>query len=701
LEAFVTLTIWHRTGILIGVLALLTALVIVVGCEDDGSADRGEAVETQQADDTTEAPALQPQAGSTSEAPGKRAESASGAADNSIILPVTTAGVLVVERQGETTARVGERYEYSILLTNHSDHPAYNVLLKQLSTSAMQIDRVTADGRLLREAGGTPDAPTGVGGGGPVVAEHIRMIRPSPEASNTSAEASEGPPAAKRASTPAAAVRRWHLGVLAAGESREVIVSGFVRQEASFVSCLSVEYDPALCTPIEVVEPELELQRAFLVAGEPVQEAYSCDEIVAVYRAKNPGSGTTLGGVIRETLTEGLRTGEGDEEVEVVFAPLEAGETVSKEVPLVASRRLEYQGRAVATTGALETYSDRNRLRIMHPSLDLELEGPRQSYLGRVLHYEATVRNTSEDPAVKTEIQIQTSKEQVERLVVSTRRVVTGDDGEPRYDLGRLEAGERRRLRFSLEAIEPGMIELDVLVRAHCVEALRKTIHTEVRGVPALRMEMFDRTDPIQVGQQTAYEIHIENQGSAEDLNVQMQARLPENMTFVKAEGATEVTAEGHMLHFEPLERIGPGEVYSWLVQARADEIGKGRFELQVRSEATRKAVRETEPILTTRLSRVAIAPFGLKLAVRPCLGVPIGVQTVLPVSSGRFQSQFDQQRQMVRADWTESFQAHKGKRITVEDLIERPAGERGLGGKRTVEAPPDAGIEQDADLAK
>ena len=52
----------------------------------------------------------------------------------------------------------------------------------------------------------------------------------------------------------------------------------------------------------------------------------------------------------------------------------------------------------------------------------------------------------------------------------------------------------------------------------------------EIRGAPALRLELLDTRDPIEIGDQTTYEIRVTNQGSLDANGIDIVATLPKEM---------------------------------------------------------------------------------------------------------------------------------------------------------------------------
>jgi uncharacterized repeat protein (TIGR01451 family) len=510
---------------------------------------------------------------------------------NVLVLPVGEgAGALRLVAKGEPTVGVGETYQYTVVVSNESNYVLQDVTLRQTTTPGLETYQAMMDGR---ELGPLTEGRAVAAEGIAAKAGRGRPARFIP-AQATPPPPSPAPPQA--ADSLSAHQYAWQVGTLQPHESKTIVISGVAQEDGTVRSCLAVDYRPMLCAAVQVVKPALELERVFLQEGKPTRQFYSCDEIVATYRLTNTGTGPTQRGMIVEQLPQGLATAEGTTTVEIPFEPLAAGQTVTKKVVLKAAQHVEYQGRALAKTGKLETHSGVEPLVAMHPRLEVTIDGPAQSYMGRVLQYDIVVRNVSEDPAVKTTLALGVPQERVERFSISTGEAAAPGAKERTYDLGRLEPGEARRVTVSFEATAPGPIQVAARVQAYCVDVLEKTAQTTITGIPALRLEVIDRVDPVPVGGTTTYEIQVKNQGSADAVDIQVRAELPENMTFVEGKGPSAVQQEGQTLVFGPVARIPPGEVVSWTVQARGEKAGLARFRLSLTSAQIRTPILEIEP---------------------------------------------------------------------------------------------------------
>lgn len=88
------------------------------------------------------------------------------------------------------------------------------------------------------------------------------------------------------------------------------------------------------------------------------------------------------------------------------------------------------------------------------------------------------------------------------------------------------------------------------MAEAYCADAAQAQVSTLITGIPAVRLELIDLKDPVQVGEETVYEVRVTNQGSAEDLNVNVQGQLPAGLKFIDGHGDTAVQAQGQAIQF-------------------------------------------------------------------------------------------------------------------------------------------------------
>ncbi|MFO7655047.1 MAG: NEW3 domain-containing protein [Candidatus Krumholzibacteriia bacterium] len=378
---------------------------------------------------------------------------------------------------------------------------------------------------------------------------------------------------------------RWQVGMMEPGESRTIDVRAVAREPGKNLTCVTAGYAPALCAIMQVVDPELEVSKA----GPDM--IYACEELTWNYRVTNQGTGSAREVVVRDELPEGLETTDGDRIVVQEIGDLSAGETREFSAALRPTSPGEFGSRAVAESQTSRSASERVTTRVVEPQLDLRVSGPEYAYPGRPTTFTVEVTNNGEAPAREVTVLLETPD--LDR------------DPEPRR-IDQIEPGNTRSFNVTLEAREPQQLRLAARTESFCAREAEDTIVTAVRGLPALLVEVVDERDPIPAGENTVYALTVENQGSAEATNVRLRADVPEGMSFVDARGASQVDESGGQLAFEPIDRLGPGDVEVWHLLMRGDDPGNKRFRVEVLSDFLERPVPTVEP---TRVIAAGQAP--------------------------------------------------------------------------------------------
>ena len=91
-----------------------------------------------------------------------------------------------------------------------------------------------------------------------------------------------------------------------------------------------------------------------------------------------------------------------------------------------------------------------------------------------------------------------------------------------------------------------------------------------VLGLPAYRMTVEDRDDPVEVGGRTAYRVMVTNTGSLPGERVQVTATFPAEMRLVTAIGPTTYSVNGARVAFTPLATLAPGQTLTYVVEVEA-----------------------------------------------------------------------------------------------------------------------------------
>merc|ERR1712170_143986 len=124
-------------------------------------------------------------------------------------------------------------------------------------------------------------------------------------------------------------------------------------------------------------------------------------------------------------------------------------------------------------------------------------------------------------------------------------------------------------------------------------EGVRKQAEccTNLRGFPALLLEVIDTVDPLVANEETTYVIEVTNQGTAPDKLVKVEAVFPAEISPVSAIGDTQCTVSGKRVTVVPYPQLNPKEKIKWQIRARAVQPGDSRLKVYLSSDLLKKPV--------------------------------------------------------------------------------------------------------------
>ncbi len=460
---------------------------------------------------------------------------------------------LIVRRYQPDEVRAGETLRYTMEVENVGDTAVHNVVLREWRQGDFEIQRA------------------GMTGG---------------QNTQRSSENTGGDPGDS-----------WTINSLYPGERRTIEVVGVAPQSGQVATCMTVTYDPTLCIVTNVVKPEITLART--IAS---QTAYTCDPVDVTYTIRNTGDAATRPATLTEELPDGLTTANNQQTVKLDIPAIPPGESAKRTVKVTASSTGEYTTHATITSGNIEARSTESKITFVKPELGLDIDAPSREYVGRDIPVRINLTNTSDTPALRTTLKLQGASDLAQTSLSTSDATLEGNT----ITVGRLEPGETKDMTLTFRAQEARTRSITVAANAYCADTVSDKVSIDLTGVQAIRLETIDLVDPVVVGEQTTYEVKVKNQGTAEGVNVGITALLPQELSFVSAQGDTNVTARGNELTFQPLGTLPPGEVATWRITARADSPAKTRLQLELTSDATTRPITEQEP--TTIIDKPAAA---------------------------------------------------------------------------------------------
>jgi uncharacterized repeat protein (TIGR01451 family) len=216
-------------------------------------------------------------------------------------------------------------------------------------------------------------------------------------------------------------------------------------------------------------------------------------------------------------------------ELEYEVGDLKPKESRQLQLTLVAARPGPLVNVLTARGDANLKTEDRLEMEVVAPRLDVALEGPKRRYLEREATYVLSVSNPGTAPARQVEL---------------VARLPRGLDFVSANNAGHYEAASRT-VSWQLEELpvnETGTVKLVAMPVEAGEQTLRfgssaergLTVEKEhpvlIEGIAAILFQVADAADPIEVGEETTYEIRVLNQGSKAATNVRLVAMLPPAM---------------------------------------------------------------------------------------------------------------------------------------------------------------------------
>lgn len=368
-------------------------------------------------------------------------------------------------------------------------------------------------------------------------------------------------------------------------ETRTLRLRGTALEAGTLTNCVSVSVDNEWCLSHEAVRPSLSISKT------GPEEVSACDTIRYEIVVTNDGEGTVRGVVVEDDLPEGLQALAEGTRFEV--GDLATGDSRRFVVEARPTRTGTFTNRAIARgAGGVAADSEEVVTRVVRPALELDVECPGVRFGGQTIDARIVVSNTGDGrvPALALEVPVPAGSSFVSAEDGGALR-----GGTVVWALPALEPGAAHETGLVLRAERLGPLTIEARAEGACAEPVSASCTTEVRGIPAVLLEVVDMQDPVAVGDLETYVIRVTNQGTLADTGLRVVCELEDEMRFVEASGPTPGRAEDGVVTFEPLPSLAPKEQAAWRVVVRAVAPGDVRFHVRLETDELGRPVEETE----------------------------------------------------------------------------------------------------------
>jgi len=379
----------------------------------------------------------------------------------------------------------------------------------------------------------------------------------------------------------------WEIDSLGPKANKSIRISGVATGATQLEHCTAVTHTMRDCAVVKVVEPTLELAKI------APSEALLCEPIPIEFIVTNTGTGAAQNVQIVDTLPAGMQTADGKGKVVLDAGTLAAGESRRFAIKLRATKTGAYVNKAVATSAAgLQAESEATLTNVRQPVLTITKSGPKRQYLGRSITYEITVVNKGDGPARETMIE-----DIIPPGVTSIEATAGAQSAGSKlvWELGTLEPNASKTVRVSYMPTKEGDVMATATAAAYCAETVSDSTKTSVTGIAAVRLEVIDLQDPVEIGETTTYLITVSNRGSAADTNIRISCALDDKLQYVSSAGATAGSIMGKTVSFAPLRNLDPKSKATWRVVVRGAKPGDVRLKVVMHTDQLALPIEHTE----------------------------------------------------------------------------------------------------------
>jgi uncharacterized repeat protein (TIGR01451 family) len=379
----------------------------------------------------------------------------------------------------------------------------------------------------------------------------------------------------------------WSFAELGPAEEHTIHIKLVPSRRGELPTTAVVRYASSASNTFSVEEPLLALA---LRGPKELMVGDSATQTITVH---NPGTGVAHNVALEARFSKGLEAPRGEQLI-IRVGSLNPGESRILRLPLIAVVGGDQEVTVHASAGNDLHREVAGKIHVIAPSLKVAFEGPNFRYVGRKAHYVATVTNDGGAPL---------NNVRVTHVVPDGFRFVRADhDGQfdesthtVTWNLEHLDVHQVMPVKVELLTTQIGKCTHSVAAVAEQGAHSERKLDTMVDGVASLAVEILKQSDPVEVGVETGFEIHVRNDGSKAAENVSIACDLPSVLEVVRTEGATSVASTKDQLTFQPLPFLDPGKAAIYRVHVRARAEGSHRFGVRLTADSIKEPLTYTE----------------------------------------------------------------------------------------------------------
>jgi uncharacterized repeat protein (TIGR01451 family) len=383
----------------------------------------------------------------------------------------------------------------------------------------------------------------------------------------------------------------WDLGTLEAKAERRIKVSVQPIGDGEITTTATATCSARTSLRTTVSQPKLSITKKGPQTAQ-IGEIVPFELVVS-----NQGTGSAEKVMLRDKMPAGLQheaQRASGETIEADLGTLAPGETRTINMKAKATQEGRFVNEASVSAPGVAEVTARAEVVVVGATISLTKTGPRESNPNQELDFSLVVTNTGKGNATGLRL-TDTLPEGLEFVSATDGGSFDAKTRLVHWSLDTLAASQSRSVNVRVKAIKAGDWINQALARTEHGQEARAELPVHVEGVPALLLEVVDLDDPVEVGAETTYEIHVVNQGTAPCTNVSVVCDPPDGLLVMGADAVVTHKMVGKRVVFEPLPKLAAKADVRYTVKVKAAKAGDWRFRVWLSSDHMPRAIYEDE----------------------------------------------------------------------------------------------------------
>ena len=440
---------------------------------------------------------------------------------------------LSIQKRAPDTATVGVTHEYTIVVSNDGESPAYDVVV---------------------------DDELGIGA-------QLVNSRPTADYDRDSGKLS------------------WSIRELAPGEKQEIVVRITPTGEGTLDGIATVRFKAQVKSATVITAPRLALEMT------SPKEVKVGDEVQLRYVIRNNGTGDARNVILRSVLPPGLKHSEGGD-LEYEIEVLAAGDLEEIDLTVVAAEPGRFRTVSEVTASGVSADKATTDIDIIGSQLTIQRLGPERRFVGRTAKFQNIIANETNFEASNAIVTEQVP-DGMRFVAADNGGEYSPQTGRIRWEISRLAPGKQTVLEVELEAKTAGEQQtvVEVVESAGFRSQAKENTVVTVEDYENMTADISRQDDPVAIGETFGFTITIENRGTAVAKGVEMIIEVPLEID-IKAAGTRDVPArrQGNIVRYAVVDEIQPSDKMTFELKLQGQHAARNAV---VRASLTYEQMKE------------------------------------------------------------------------------------------------------------